>query len=47
VNTSLVREGTETSNGVVEGSVDRDGLSNHIFDLQKLLNFLSFLAVAK
>ena len=37
VNSSLVGEGTESSDWVVEWHVDLDGLCNHILDLLDLL----------
>lgn len=41
VNTGLVREGTETSDGVVEGDVDLNGLGDHILNLLELVQLIS------
>lgn len=41
VDTGLVSEGTETSDVVVEGHIDLDGLGNHILNLLELVKLVS------
>lgn len=41
VNTSLVGEGAESGNGVVEGNVDLNGLGNHVLNLLELVQLVS------
>lgn len=40
MDTSLVRKGTETSDGVVEGDVDLDGGSDKVFKLLELVQLI-------